>query len=210
MARIRSLAPSTQRVGAHASEVDCEFAVVSGPSGEPLVHLSTFGSDNRASHRKSSQSMQVDRAIAEQLVEMLIDIFELGEGGPARVTGGPGAERVAEPAPISADVVEPAMDDRVQAVVDTDRFRSRYDTYKPRFAPRSIALVLSALTASGGRITLTRFASLLGIRAARARQTAAVMEQVVNDDGLAILTTSDGELTLHEHMLFEHYGIRQS
>ncbi|MBY6363252.1 hypothetical protein [Rhodococcoides corynebacterioides] len=201
------MAPSTQRVGAHASEVDCEFAVVTDGSGDPLVHLSTFGSDNRASHRKSSQSMQVDRAIAEQLVEMLTDIFELRAVAPATGAGAAGDGPEEQP-PITADVTEPEMDLRAEAVVASDRFRTRYDTYKPRFAPRSIALVLSALSSAGGRITLARLAAILGIRTARARQTAAVLEQVVNDDGLAILTTADGQLVLNVPMLHEHYRVR--
>ncbi|GGF99376.1 hypothetical protein GCM10007304_11550 [Rhodococcoides trifolii] len=206
MAKIRSLAPSTQRVGAHATEVDCEFAVVADGSGEPLVHLSTFGSDARASNRKSSQSMQVDRAIAEQLVEMLTDIFDLRSVAVPQAAEQ--TEGISHQPVISVDVDEPPIDRRVQAVLDTPGFQDRYNTYRPRFAPRSIALVLSALTGAGGRITLNRLGSLLGIRPARARQSAAVLEQVINDDGLAILATADGELVLNVPMLFEHYGVR--
>lgn len=39
------------------------------------LHLSTFGSDDRQSDRKSSQSIQLDRKRAAELVEILLKAF---------------------------------------------------------------------------------------------------------------------------------------
>lgn len=75
MARIRTLGEGTQNVRSHASEVDCFYQIVEGPRGERLLHLSTFGSDTRTSDPKSSQSIQVDREIAAQLVGVLRKAF---------------------------------------------------------------------------------------------------------------------------------------
>lgn len=75
MARIRTLDQGMQNVRPHTSEVDCFYQIVHGPRKERLLHLTTFGSDSRESKPKSSQSVQVDRAIAEQLMEVLRKAF---------------------------------------------------------------------------------------------------------------------------------------
>lgn len=73
MAIIRSIEPGTQRVNRHDSEVDCYYQTID--DGERLLHLSTFGSDNRQSKPKSSQSIQLDRDMAVQLIEVLLKVF---------------------------------------------------------------------------------------------------------------------------------------
>lgn len=74
VARVRSFGPSHQRVKAHPTEVDCQHVVIDDGS-ERLLHLSTFGSDDRASERKSSQSIQLDLESARQLVEIIEQAF---------------------------------------------------------------------------------------------------------------------------------------
>ena len=74
MARVRSISPSDQRVNAHPTEVDCEYTVVA-EGGQRLLHLSTFGSDNRASSRKSSQSLQFDVDRARELIQIIDKAF---------------------------------------------------------------------------------------------------------------------------------------
>lgn len=74
MARVRSFAKSEQHVKAHPTDVDCEYAIVDSNRG-PLLHLSTFGSDDRASGRKSSQSLQLDRQLAQELVAIIEATF---------------------------------------------------------------------------------------------------------------------------------------
>jgi len=59
---------------AHPTEVDCEFGVVDD-DGVRLLHLTTFGSDDRASDRKSSQSLQLDVEQARKLVEIIERTF---------------------------------------------------------------------------------------------------------------------------------------
>lgn len=75
MARVRSIHAGTQNVRAHPSEVDCYFQAITSETGEKLLHLTTFGSDGRASSPKSSQSLQIDRSRARQLLEVLRDTF---------------------------------------------------------------------------------------------------------------------------------------
>jgi len=74
MARIRTIAAGTQKVQAHPTEVDCYYNIID--EGETrLLHLSTFGSDYRQSKPKSSQSIQLDRDMAVQLIEVLLKVF---------------------------------------------------------------------------------------------------------------------------------------
>jgi hypothetical protein len=75
MARVRKMEHGKQSIRAHTTEVDCYYNVVESDDGTKLLHLSTFGSDDRASQPKSSQSMQIDGRIARQLVAILLETF---------------------------------------------------------------------------------------------------------------------------------------
>ncbi|MBX7432547.1 hypothetical protein JDV09_10590 [Mycobacterium sp. Y57] len=75
MARIRSISEGLQAIRPHDSEVDCFYNVVQTADGDRLLHLSTFGSDNRQSKPKSSQSIQIDEEMAKVLVQLLKTTF---------------------------------------------------------------------------------------------------------------------------------------
>ncbi|UTT65244.1 hypothetical protein NMQ01_11025 [Janibacter sp. CX7] len=78
MALVRSLtrdARSTSRP--HPTEVDCRWQVIVGPHGASLFQLSTYGSDGRESEPKVSQTIQLDRDMAAQLVARLRETFDL-------------------------------------------------------------------------------------------------------------------------------------
>ncbi|MFQ6327866.1 McrB family protein [Nocardia sp. CWNU-33] len=77
MARIREIVPSTQNVRAHKVEdaVSCQYKVIEDPDGATLVHLSTFGSEQRESQPKSSQSIQLNRQNAAELISILSTAF---------------------------------------------------------------------------------------------------------------------------------------
>jgi hypothetical protein len=74
VARVLSFMPSTQRLNIHRTTVECEFdTVVEGDTR--ILHLSTFGSKDRASERKSSQSIQLDVEHARLLIGILADFL---------------------------------------------------------------------------------------------------------------------------------------
>lgn len=75
MARVRSLAQGNQAIRPHDSEVDCFYNVLDKPDGTRLLHLTTFGSDYRQSRPKSSQSIQIDEDIAQELISLLKATF---------------------------------------------------------------------------------------------------------------------------------------
>ena len=85
MARVRKFSASKQRLKAHDTYVDCEVGII-GTGANQLLHLSTFGSDDRVSERKSSQSMQLDVQHAVQLVEILADFIASAHGPHDRRT----------------------------------------------------------------------------------------------------------------------------
>ena len=75
MARVRTFDKGRQNVGVHPTEVDCFYQVISDSDGRRLLHLTTFGSDGRESHPKSSQSLQLDEETARELVRIIGRVF---------------------------------------------------------------------------------------------------------------------------------------
>lgn len=74
MAIIRSLSRGSSDVSRHRTTVDATFQVVTDGTGT-LFHLSTYGSDDRASQPKVSQTIQLDRDGAELLITALREAF---------------------------------------------------------------------------------------------------------------------------------------
>lgn len=78
MARIRHLTRDERPMGReHPTEVDCRWQVIQGPNGPALFQLSTYGSDHRQSEPKVSQTIQIDRDTAAELVARLRETFSL-------------------------------------------------------------------------------------------------------------------------------------
>ncbi len=55
MARIREVVRGTQKIRPHKveDEVSCQYQIIEDTDGRPLVHLSTFGSNQQESQPKS-------------------------------------------------------------------------------------------------------------------------------------------------------------
>lgn len=77
MARVRSLISGMQSVKVHPTEVDCFYQTIVDGSGNKFLHLTTFGSDDRQSNPKSSQSIQLDERSARDLLGVIRAIFDL-------------------------------------------------------------------------------------------------------------------------------------
>ncbi len=75
MAVIRRFAPGHQSVKAHTTQVDCYHQTVTAEDGTTYLHLTTFGSDDRAVPGKSSQSFQLDAYSARELVTIIETTF---------------------------------------------------------------------------------------------------------------------------------------
>ena len=54
----------------HRKKVECGWQIVKDSRGD-LLQLATFGSDDRQSEKKVSQTVQLDRTAARQLLDVL-------------------------------------------------------------------------------------------------------------------------------------------
>jgi 5-methylcytosine-specific restriction protein B len=61
--------------------VDCYYQTLLDADGKVLLHLSTFGSQDRQSEPKSSQSIQIDETVAQELMVLLANSFPRLRGG---------------------------------------------------------------------------------------------------------------------------------
>ncbi|MFB8274243.1 McrB family protein [Nocardia colli] len=106
MARIREVVPSTQNIRPHKAEdeVSCQYKVIEDTDGSPLVHLSTFGSNQRESQPKSSQSLQLTLENAADLMDIFRDAFGITWGRKGRQN--------------SADGVAPEFPDATEELAD--------------------------------------------------------------------------------------------
>ena len=75
MALIRSLKLDKKPARPPRTEVDCLYSVVRTESNLPLLRLATLGSDHRKLQPKPSQIIELNQAVAEQLVSILLDVF---------------------------------------------------------------------------------------------------------------------------------------
>lgn len=77
MARVRSVVVGSVSTSVHPTEVDCEVRRVSPVEGGVLLQLSTFGSADRVSEPKVSQTIQLDREAALVIHALIADTFGL-------------------------------------------------------------------------------------------------------------------------------------
>lgn len=74
MAVVSEFFRSSDAKGLHRTAVECGWQPVV-TQGRTLLQLSTYGSDERRSEKKVSQTIQLDEARARELVEILETVF---------------------------------------------------------------------------------------------------------------------------------------
>ena len=74
MARVKEFFPDERSSSPHPTEVECGYQVVQN-GGERLLQLSTYGSDDRQSEKKVSQTIQLDAVGAAELVRIISETF---------------------------------------------------------------------------------------------------------------------------------------
>lgn len=208
MARLRSIAPGTQRVTPHPTLVDCFWQTVNGPGGETLVHLSTFGSDDRQSKPKSSQSLQLDRAQAEQLLGVLSAAFPglVPQIDPVEGAGSP-AEHGTD------DEAHAPRDENVAKALETSATFAAQWTLAGRIplSPAEVAAFIGTLAAApAARLPLETVASVMGVRPMRLQGALATLEKVMNVEGYPVLAAVDAHLRLDVPLLREQFRLDTS
>ncbi len=75
MAIITNLIQGHQNVQAHPTSVEGYVQILADEAGKPLVHVSTWGSENRTTPRKQSQVIQFNADSAAELVKYFAKAF---------------------------------------------------------------------------------------------------------------------------------------
>ncbi|MFC8526998.1 McrB family protein [Nocardia sp. NPDC057227] len=161
MARIRRIVEGTQRVAAHKPEnaVTCQWQVIGDENGDPLVHLSTFGSEGRQSNPKSSQSLQLSRADAIELVRIFNRELKLGwveDGAPEADTAAPVIEKFA---PATEELAEELLMpvEWLQRSIELLRDRPQLIFYGPPGTGKTYLARKLAEHLCGDRVTVVQF-----------------------------------------------------
>lgn len=97
--------------------------------------------------------------------------------------------------------------DRVAELLDTDLFKGLYKQFGQRIKRDSIAALLHETINAGGALPLSRAANLLGVKAFRAGPAVQVLAQVLNTDGVIVLSVTGTELQLESETMFEQFGV---
>ncbi|WP_101789186.1 hypothetical protein [Nonomuraea indica] len=74
MARIKEFFRVTKSSGPHPTEVECGYQAIHTDEGV-FLQLSTYGSDERQSEKKTSQTLQLDRQRAAELLYIITSTF---------------------------------------------------------------------------------------------------------------------------------------
>ncbi|MBC7302841.1 MAG: DUF4263 domain-containing protein [Nocardia sp.] len=120
---------NNQRIVPQKAEtsVDCGYQIIEDEDGGRIVHLTTHGSKHRASPPKSSQSMQFGRTVAETLVDILCEAFDLSQSDNPGVEPGLRTAYLANPQLfrelIAADVEAADVVGLARRRAQVDRFR---------------------------------------------------------------------------------------
>jgi hypothetical protein len=78
MALVRTFTPDERSSSRpHPTRVDARWQVIRDRGGDALFQISTYGSDERESEPKVSQTIQINRIVAEELVRRLRETFDL-------------------------------------------------------------------------------------------------------------------------------------
>lgn len=76
MAIIRSLETGNSTVRLNRTEVDCTYQIFDDESRGRILHLATYGSDDRLSAPKVSQVIQLDERQCRKLMSILQEVLQ--------------------------------------------------------------------------------------------------------------------------------------
>lgn len=107
----------------------------------------------------------------------------------------------------SAPVELPGGRDRVAELLSSPLFTQQYKAFNPKITAPTIGGMLRNLLDNNGRIPLSVAAENLGVKQYRARQTIAVLAQVLNTDGVVVLSENGTEVELEAALMFEQYEV---
>ncbi len=123
---------------------------------------------------------------------------------------GPRADAVREGPPTLFDDPDRSAtptDDSVQRVLATKQFVHNRALFAPQLPAEQIGRLLRALIAAGGTLGRPQAGAALGVADRRLAGTLAVVSQVLNVDGVVVLSQTGIEVTLVDGLLYEQFGV---
>ncbi|WP_446222575.1 BREX-2 system phosphatase PglZ [Nocardia sp. IBHARD005] len=100
-----------------------------------------------------------------------------------------------------------AKRDGVAELLGSDLFKQQYQLFRPKFTKATIGGLLQELIDGNNRLPISRAAEILQVRPTRARAAIAVLAQVLNTDGVVVLSDNGIEVELESGLMFEQYGV---
>jgi hypothetical protein len=100
-----------------------------------------------------------------------------------------------------------SANDAVQRMLETKQFVENRVRFAPQVPAEQIGRLLRALIAAGGTLGRPQAGAALGVADRRLAGSLAVVGQVLNIDGIVVLSQTATEVTLVEGLLYEQFGV---
>ncbi|MGW6699829.1 hypothetical protein [Nocardia sp. NPDC055049] len=212
-------------------QVECEWKIIVDTDGSPLLHLSTFGSTNRASKRKSSQSIQLSAGVGRELIAILVEAFGTESGASLEdvLAGARSRMEAAVSDPPSDQAVERGASNSTldnQPVVDVpptehplvaELLNSEIFDLQRRLAGRvSVSdakigqLVGALLNTRLFEVTRLQAAALLGVPLGRVTGALSQVQKILDVEGYEVLILGNYDVVrLDQGAMVEQFGLRR-
>lgn len=109
--------------------------------------------------------------------------------------------------PDSAPTAGSGPDGRLAKLLRSKQFQSNRDRFGGSLSPTQVGALFETLVRAGGSITVAAAAAALEVPAKRAPRVLAVVSQIVNIDGVPVLTQDSTQVSLAIDLLFEQFGV---
>jgi len=97
--------------------------------------------------------------------------------------------------------------DLVDELLRSPLFTAQFHTFGRNLKRTQVGAVLRRAIATGGVLPLSVAAQLLGVKTTRVGGAVSVLAQVLNTDGVEVLTTQGSELVVKQALMFEQFGV---
>jgi hypothetical protein len=100
-----------------------------------------------------------------------------------------------------------AARDEVDQLLRSPLFTTQFQTFGRNLKKPQVGGLLREAIAAGGVLPLATVARLLGVKTTRVGGAVSVLAQVLNTDGVEVLTTQGSELVVKQALMFEQFGV---
>jgi hypothetical protein len=102
---------------------------------------------------------------------------------------------------------QPATRDEVDELLRSPLFTAQFHTFGRYLKKPEVGALLRKAIAAGGVLPLATVAQMLGVKTTRVGGAVSLLAQVLNTDGVEVLTTQGSELVVKQALMFEQFGV---